>query len=243
MSLPVRIQQSPFGGNRDGLRAVLGAELVEDRRDVELHGPLRDRERSPIWRFDRPAATSRSTPRSRALSTPVRPRGWATSFTSLAAMRGLRYDSPACTCRIACAISAAGDPFSRYPRAPPRIAPNTSSSASCAVNTTMPRPRAAKLVTPSSGVGARELEIEQDDVGLLPRVQSKSFVERVGLPHHFDVGLAREHAGDAVAHDGMVVDDEDPDHFLDRGGAAPLRGFGGAAALRARAAAGTAPSR
>ncbi len=68
---------------------------------------------SAIWRFDRPAATRRSTPRSRVLSVPVRPFGAAMPCTSLAAIRGLTYDSPAWTWRIARAMSAAGDPLSR----------------------------------------------------------------------------------------------------------------------------------
>src|SRR3989442_14907911 len=38
-------QQPPPPRERDGLRAVVGAKLVEDGGDVELHGPLADAER------------------------------------------------------------------------------------------------------------------------------------------------------------------------------------------------------
>ena len=69
-------EQAALGGERHGLRAVLGAELVEDRGHVELDGSLRDGERLAQSGGSRdrrrPGAARRARGRSAGR---VRPRG------------------------------------------------------------------------------------------------------------------------------------------------------------------------
>ena len=67
---------------------------------------------------------------------------------------------------------------------------------------------------------------------------------RVGRPDDVDVALALEHRGDALAHDRMIVDDEDADHFWIAGLSGRLRvGRQGHRHGDRRAAAGRAPDR
>ena len=62
------------------------------------------------------------------------------------------------------------------------------------------------------GVGVRQLEIQEDDVRMELRRQSKTFADGVGRSDDVDVALALEHRRDAFADDRMILDDEDFNH-------------------------------
>ena len=62
------------------------------------------------------------------------------------------------------------------------------------------------------GAGVGQLQIEEDDVRVERRRQSKTIRDRVRRAEDGDVGLALEHGGHALADDWMILDDQDADH-------------------------------
>src|SRR5258706_8200522 len=59
-------------------------------------------------------------------------------------------------------------------------------------------------------------EIQQDHVRMEPRGHSETFIDRAGRSHDIDVAFVFEHSCDALAHDWMVVHDQDSRHYLPR---------------------------
>jgi len=115
-------------------------------------------------------------------------------------MRGLRYDSPACTCRTAWAISAAAN---RAKDIIVRIVGREDDDA---------RARAREGRDAVGGIGVRQLEVQQDDVRAELRRQPQPLGDRPRRPHDVDVPLALEHHRHALANDRMIVDEQDFNH-------------------------------
>src|SRR5262249_21670408 len=63
------------------------------------------------------------------------------------------------------------------------------------------------------GVGIRQLEVQQHDVGMDLGRQSKATRDCLGRTHDLDIALALEHGRDAFADDWMILDYEHTDHL------------------------------
>src|ERR1700694_3995010 len=58
----------------------------------------------------------------------------------------------------------------------------------------------------------RHRNVEYDDIYLLCAHEGKGFLPAVGLPHNFDVRLILQQPFEAIAHQTMIVSNEDFNH-------------------------------
>ena len=127
-------------------------------------------------------------------------------------MRGLRYDSPACVCRI-------GLRDVRRRRSLEQVAarPAANRAEHVLVRIVGGEHHDAAALAREAGdaielVGVRQLQVEKDDVRTKRRGQSQAFARRLGRADHLDVPLALEHRHHPFAHDGVILDDEHLNH-------------------------------
>ena len=127
---------------------------------------------------------------------------------------GARTASPPATVRMAVSSSAGGASLSRNPLAPALSPAKTYSSRSKVVRmrTLLAGPAAVIAAVACDSVHAGHPDVHQHHVGVQGRCHADAGRPVGGLADHLDVRLGLEDHPEAHAEQGLVIDEQDPDH-------------------------------